>query len=49
MTVINGYEISKVECSSLWVALKIGTTGGMLFRTKRAALAWAAAQARGEA
>ena len=45
MTVINGYEISRIECSRLWGALKIGTTGGRIFRTKRAAMAWASQRA----
>jgi len=44
MLTINGYEISRIECSSLWGALKIGTTGGRLFKTKRAAAKWAQAQ-----
>lgn len=43
---INGYEISRVECSRLWAAMKVGVArGGMAFRTKRAAIKWASAQA----
>lgn len=45
MTIVNGYEIAKVECSGSWGVLKIGATGGLVFKTKRAALAWAKAQA----
>jgi len=43
---INGYEVSRVECSKLWAVMKVGVTrGGMVFRTKRAAVQWAMQQA----
>jgi hypothetical protein len=45
MQVINGYEIGKVECSSSWGVLKLGEKRGLIFKTKRAALAWVRSQA----
>ncbi len=41
MLTINGYEIAKIECCSLWGVLKIGATGGRIFKTRRAAIKFA--------
>lgn len=43
--VINGYEISRVECSRMWAVMKVGVThGGWMFRTRRGAIKWASSQ-----
>ena len=39
--IINGYEIAKVECSSSWGCIKVGASKGLMFKTKRAAIAYA--------
>jgi hypothetical protein len=39
--VVNGYEISKIECSSYWGVIKVGLTRGKIFYTKKQAIAFA--------
>lgn len=42
---VNGYEVSRLECSRSWAVMKAGVArGGVLFRTKRAAVRWAEMQ-----
>jgi len=43
MQVINGYKISKVEFSTFWGCIKVGTNKGLMFRSKKAAIAHAVA------
>ena len=39
--VVNGYEIAKTECG-VWGVIKIGYTRGVSFKTKKAAVKFAA-------
>jgi hypothetical protein len=41
MYVVNGYEIAKVECSTQWGCIKLGQYKGLMFKTKKAAVAYA--------
>lgn len=39
--IINGYEISKLESSTGWCAIKIGEKIGKAFSTKKSAILYA--------
>jgi hypothetical protein len=45
MTIINSYEIGKMDDNHGWYALKVGAKAGKCFRTKKAAIAYALANA----
>ena len=41
ITIVNGYEIGKMDDNHGWYALQAGATRGKIFRTKKHALAYA--------
>lgn len=40
-TIVNGYEIAKIEFSTQWACIKIGEIRGKSFKTKSAAVTYA--------